>query len=103
MHQNACLLKNPTQGGFVAAVNTELEDIYLHYSTKEFQWIQPGNDVCMVKRHVYVNQKKALSASLLDGEFFFTLYQSSSNTNQLPNRMGYFEELVLSLNCRYAM
>ncbi len=38
--------------------------------------------------------KKAVSASLVDGECFYTLYPSRSNVNQLPNRKGYFEDLT---------
>ena len=35
-----------------------------------------------------------MSASLVDGECFYTLYPSRSNVNQLPNRRGYFEDLT---------
>ena len=38
--------------------------------------------------------KKAATASLVDGECFYTLYPSRSNENQLPNRMGHFEDLT---------
>ena len=39
------------------------------------------------------HRKKAVSALLLDGECFYTLYPSRSNSNQLPDQIGHFENL----------
>lgn len=47
----------------------------------------------IVKRNEEGNQKKAATVTLLNGECFYTLYPSESNTNQLPNQMGCFEDL----------
>ena len=58
-----------------------------------------SNDLSPVNGLVFRNEqghmKKAVSASLVDGECFYTLYPSRSNVNQLPNRRGYFEDLKL--------
>ena len=102
MHPDACLLVNPTRGGFVEAKDTELEGSYLRYSTKEFIWIRSGrvvgSDVLMnriVKRNESGHKKKAATASLLDGVGFYTLYPSQLSKNQLLSRIGYFEDLKL--------
>ena len=39
--------------------------------------------------------KKVATASLVDGECFYTLYSSRSNSNYLPNSVGYFEDLTM--------
>ena len=49
----------------------------------------------IVKRNEEDHRKKAVSALLLDGECFYALYPSRSNANQLPNQIGYFEDLQL--------
>ena len=38
---------------------------------------------------------KATSATLLEGECFYTLYPSRDNKNELPNKLGVFEDLQL--------
>ena len=100
MNVNSCLLQNPSRGGFVLAEDEDLEGSYLHYSTEEFRWIRTGKAVGsseskngIVKRNEDGHRKKAASASLLDGECFYTLYPSCSNTNQLPDKVGHFEDL----------
>ena len=41
-------------------------------------------------RHI----KKSTTALLVDGKCFYILYPSRLNENQLPNRMGHFEDLT---------
>ena len=48
----------------------------------------------LVLKNEQGHMKKAVSASLVDGECFYTLYSSRSNVNQLPNRRGYFKDLT---------
>ena len=102
MNENSCLLQHPSRGGFIMAKDEALEGSYLHYSNEEFKWIRSGKatgsdatENGLVKRNEKGHRKKAATASLVDGECFYTLYPSRSNPNQLPNRMGYFEDLIL--------
>ena len=98
---NACLLQHPSRGGWRVAEDTALEGSYLHYSTEDLKWVRSVKAVGsneskhgIVKRNEEGHRKKAATATLLDGECFYTLYPSESNTNQLPNRMGCFEDLI---------
>ena len=81
------------------AADESFEGSYLHYSSEEFKWIRSGKAVSdvskngIVRRNEEGHRKKAATASLLDGECFYTLYPSQSNTNQIPDRLGYFEDL----------
>ena len=100
MHTNACLLQHHLHGGFVVAEDSELEGSYVHYLTDDCKLIRSGEAVCsnatkngIVKRNEEGHRKKAASASVLDGECFYTLYSSRDNTNQLTDKRGYFENL----------
>ena len=102
-NSNSCLLEHPENGGFLPAVDRELEGSYLHYSNEGCRWVRSGkavgsNDSSPVNGLVFRNEqghmKKAVSASLVDGECFYTLYPSRSNVNQMPNRRGYFDDLT---------
>ena len=84
------------------AADEELEGSYLHYSKEEFRWIRSGKAAGSgmdgtkngnVKRNEDGHRKAVAKASLLGGECFYTLYPSQSNTNQLPEHRGYFEDL----------
>ena len=103
MNPNSCLLEQPKRGGFLAAFDAQLEGSYLHYSNEDCTWIRSGKAVGsnssnpingLVFRNEKGHSKKAVSSSLVDGECFYTLYPSRLNTNQLPNRMGHFEDLT---------
>ena len=49
----------------------------------------------IVQRNEGGHKKKAASSSLADGECFYTLFPSLANSNQLPNKLGNFEDLTL--------
>ena len=81
MNPNSCLLAQPSVGGFLLAVDSALEGSYLHYSTEEDHWIRSGKAVGsdssnpingIVLRNEKGHLKKAKSASLVDGECFYT-------------------------------
>ena len=104
MNQNSLLLEHPSRGSFVLAEDRELEGSYLHYSVEDFQWIRSGKAVGsddsrpvngLVRRNEEGHAKKSQTASLVSGECFYTLYPSRMNKNQLPNILGYFEDLSL--------
>ena len=91
------------------AEDESLEGSYLHYCNEDGRWIRTGKAVGSnasnpvngsVLRNEKGRKKKAVSSSLVDGEYFYTLYPSRSNTHQLPNKMGYFEDL--SLYCGFS-
>ena len=103
MHPNSCLLRQPNRGGFLVAVDRALEGSYLHWSNEESAWIRSGKAVGSDKSDpingiVFRNEtghvKKAATASLLDGECFYTQYPSRDNNNQLPDKVGIFEDLT---------
>ena len=103
INSKSCLLAHPSCSGFLRATDKELEGSYLHYSEEDYQWIRSGKAVGsdasspingLVFRNEHGHKKKAVTASLVDGECFYTLYPSRSNTNQLPNRRGYYEDLT---------
>ena len=48
----------------------------------------------IVFRNKMGHSKKAANSSLVDGECFYTIYPAWSNSNHLPNRMGYFDGLT---------
>ena len=77
MNRRNYLLQYSSHGGFIPAEDSTLKCSYLHYSTKEFTWIQSGKAVgsngsghSIVKRNEEGHVKKAGSASLMDGECF---------------------------------
>ena len=103
MNHNSCLLQQPSGSGFLPALDEELEGSYLHYSNDEGAWVRSGKAIGsdmlspingIVCRNKMGNSKKAATASLVDGECFYTMYPSRSNSNQLSNRMGYFDDLT---------
>ena len=103
MNHNSCLLQQPWRSGFLPALDDELEGSYLHYSNEEGAWVRTGKAVGsdmsspingIVFRNKMGHSKKAATASLVDGECFYTMYPARSNSNQLPNRMGYFDDLT---------
>ena len=103
MNHNSCLLQQPWRSGFLPALDEELEGSYLHYSNEEGAWVRTGKAVGsdmsspingIVFRNKMGHSKKAATASLVDGECFYTMYPARSNSNQLPNRMGYFDDLT---------
>ena len=49
----------------------------------------------LVQRNEAGHRVKAKTSSLLDGECIYTLYPSTSNGNQLPDKRGCFEYLQL--------
>ena len=49
----------------------------------------------IVRRNEGGHKKKAATSSLLDGRCFYTLFPSRSNTNQIPDKWGDFEDLKL--------
>ena len=79
-----------------------MEGLYLHFCNKDARWIRSGKAVGsdaskpvngLVLRNERGHKKKAVTASLVDGECFYTLYPSQVNINQLPNKLGTFEDL----------
>ena len=87
----------------MVATDTWVEGSYLHYNHEDMIWIRSGkalgsNETSLtnglMKRHE-AHQQRATSSALIDGECFYTLYPSQNNKNQLPNKLGYFEELRL--------
>ena len=103
MNRHSCILEHPSRGGFLPAVDRDLDCSYLHYSDEDYDWIRsrkavdsdassPRNGI--VFRNETGHIKKAATASLVEGECFYTLYPSQLNVNQLPNRLGYFEDLT---------
>ena len=48
----------------------------------------------LVRRNAEGHAKKCMTSTLLDGECFYTLYPSELNMNQLPNKLGHFEDLT---------
>ena len=96
-------MRQPNRGGFLVAVDRALEGSYLHWSNEESAWIRSGKAVGsdtsdpingIVFRNETGHVKKAATASLLDGECFYTQYPSRDNNNQLPDKVGIFEDLT---------
>ena len=101
----SCFLKNPVGGcSFLVANDAQLEGSYLHYHEEGCAWIRSGKAVGsdtsapvngLVLRNEKGHRKKAASSSLIDGRCFYTLFPSQTNKNQLPDKLGYFEDLTL--------
>ena len=49
----------------------------------------------IVNRNEGGRKKKAATSTLLDGSCFYRLFPGRSNKNQLPDKLGYFEDLNL--------
>ena len=103
LNSKSNLLQHPLSSGFLPAIDKTLEGSYLHCSNEKLRWIRSrkavGSDSSNpINGIVYQNEeghrKKAISATLIDGEYFYTLYPSESNTNQLPNKISHFEDLT---------
>ena len=67
-----------------------LEGSYLHLCNEDTRWIRSGKAIGsdasspvngLVLRNKKGHKKKAVSASLVDGECFYTLYPSQANAN----------------------
>ena len=103
MNRNSCILEHPSRGGFLPAVDRDLEGSYLHYSNEDYHWIRSGKAVGsdassprngIMFRNETGHIKKAATISLVEGEWFYILYPSQLNKNQLTNQLGYFEDLT---------
>ena len=104
LNSKSCLLQSPSIDGFLAATDEQLEGSYLHYHSNECSFIRSGKAVGsnasnpvngIVKRNDGGHRKKASTSSLVNGECFYTRYPSRQNHNQLPEKLGYFEDLSL--------
>ena len=67
-----------------------LEGSFLHFCNEDARWIRIGKAVGsdaskpvngLVLRNEKGHKKKAVSASLVDGEYFYTLYPLQANIN----------------------
>lgn len=79
---NICLLKTLSSGWFVLANDESFEGLYLYFCIKDVRLTRSGNTVGsdasnpvngLVLRNEKGHKKKTVSASLIDGEYFFTL------------------------------
>ena len=104
LNMKSCLLEDPVRGSFLIANDDQLEGSYLHYHKEGLAWVRSGKAVGsdtsspvngLVLRNEKGHRKKAATSSLLDGQCFYTLFPSQTNESQLPNKLGYFEELTL--------
>ena len=104
LNSKTIILRAPSEGGFIAAIDDLLEGCYLHYWSDGKAFVRsgkavgsdnsnPGNGI--VRRNEKGHKKKAASSSLADGECFYTKFPAQANTNQLPNKCGSFEDLTL--------
>ena len=76
MNRNSCILEHPLRGGFLPAVDRDLEGSYLHYSDEDYHWIRSGKAVGsdassprngIVFRNETGHIKKAVAKYLVDG------------------------------------
>ena len=97
---NVCLFEHLSCGRFLCVLDCNLEGGRLHYTKTEYTWIRSGKAVGsnafnsvngVVLRNEKGHAKKAVTASIVNGECFYTFYPSQEDENTLPNRMGYFE------------
>ena len=97
MNPLSCLLRRPIGGGYLVAVDRALEGSYLHWSNEESAWIRSGKAVGsdssdpingIVFRNETGHRKKAVTASLLDGECFYTQYPSIKNKTSSLTKLG---------------
>ena len=101
---NVCLFEHLSCGRFLCVLDCNLEGGRLHHTKTEYTWIRSGKAVGsnafnsvngVVLRNEKGHAKKAVTASIVNGECFYTFYPSQEDEKTLPNRMGHFEELTL--------